>query len=253
LNNEEGERIQSNREINIITIFYNREQKMKRALAIFLTVTTVLASPATIEDGELVPATSGSMAPIDPTTAPRPDVTQFLRKCRKKCDNLDNLPSYMDNHATSEEHCYLGCHWGFEMLCQEIGCQNGIKLNTPKPAEPISAPMPIEAASGATGGSSATGSDSTGSASITGGMSDDEVEHIKSVEGVMNGWSTTGGTGAATGSEEDATGSGSTGGGSTGGTGGGATGGSTGGQFIEVETSRSSLLLGRNRNSRKFN
>ena len=77
-------------------------------VTLLLTLYQVHGDPATIEDGELVPASVDSKpSPIDPSTSPRPDVTKFLKKCRAKCDNLNNLPSYMDNHATSEEHWYV--------------------------------------------------------------------------------------------------------------------------------------------------
>lgn len=153
----------------------------------------------------------------------------------------------MKNHETSPEHCYLGCHWGYEMLCQEIGCQKGVVHQVPKPApkpEPIvlwkkAAPKPGSSATGATG--SATGGDgdeggdeATGGVnSITGGTSDDDAGHLRSVEGVNNGWasdatgtddeeSSTGAatgaaTGSATGADDDESSTGAATGSSTGG------------------------------------
>ena len=191
--------------------------------------------PERVENGELIPATPGTEpASIDATHAPRPDVTSFLKKCRKKCDNDSNLPSYMENHQTSAEHCYLGCHWGYEMLCEEIGCVTGVIHKVPKPAkkEPIVKQKPKpQAGSSATGGDgdgatgSATGGDSNdatgGVNAITGGMSNDDAEHLRSVDGVNNGWP----------SASEATGSSGTG--STGGTGAAATGSATGANDAE--------------------
>ena len=142
----------------------------------------------------------------------------------------------------------MGCHWGFEMLCQEIGCQNGIKLHTPVAAEPKPKPEEQIDSTGATGTSSS--SETGSSSSITGGTTDDEAAHIRSVEQTVNGWSTgtgtTGGTGAATGGSETGAETGTA-----------ASGGATGSSFVEEEQDkdnrRTSLLVGRNRNARKFN
>ena len=131
------------------------------------------------------------------------------------------------------------------MLCQEIGCQNGIKLHTPVAAEPK--PEEKIDSTGATGTSS---SSETGSSSITGGTTDDEAAHIRSVEQTVNGWSTgtgaTGGTGAATGGSETGAETGTA-----------ASGGATGSSFVEEQQDKdnrkTSLLVGRNRNARKFN
>jgi hypothetical protein len=230
---------------------------MKTCLTLLLTLSTSHASPAVIKDGELVPAASSTeVAPIDPTNAPHPDVTAFLKKCRKKCDNLDNLPVYMKNHATSEEHCYLGCSWGYQMLCAEIGCGSGVGLHVPEPAKK---PELLPTATGATG-SSATGSSATGGEmgveDITGGTEDDVAEHVRSVEGVVNGWkeeesddtlSETGATGSASGTLSGtggATGSSKTGGA----TGDEASSATDGPSLLEMRTS---MLLSRNQNARK--
>jgi hypothetical protein len=209
-----------------------------------------IVEPERVENGELIPATPDTEpASIDATNAPRPDITKFLQKCRTKCDNDSNLPSYMENHQTSAEHCYLGCHWGYEMLCEEIGCVTGVIHKVPKPVkkQPIEKQKPKpkrQAGSSATGGAtgSATGGgskDATGGVNaITGGMSNDAAEHLRSVDGVNNGWpsaseatgsSGTGGTGAAaTGSatganDEEKSGTG------------GATGASTGGAEVATK------------------
>ena len=207
-----------------------------------------IVEPERVENGELIPATPDTEpASIDATNAPRPDITAFLKKCRKKCDNDSNLPSYMENHQTSAEHCYLGCHWGYEMLCEEIGCVTGVvhKIPTPAKKKIVKKQKPKrQAGSSATGGAtgSATGGgskDATGGVNaITGGMSNDAAEHLRSVDGVNNGWpsaseatgsSGTGGTGAAaTGSatganDEEKSGTG------------GATGASTGGAEVATK------------------
>jgi hypothetical protein len=197
----------------------------KRVAIALLFATSLQAAPIRVEKGELITATpDDEPSTIDPTNAPKPDITKFLKKCRSKCDNPKNLPSYMENHPVSEEHCYLGCHWGYEMLCQEIGCQTGILHKVPTPRKPKPKPLPKpkpDQSSSSTGG--ATGGLSTGSATggvnaITGGMSEDEAQHARSVEGVVNGWtssstggSSTGGssTGGATGGEVESTATGS--------------------------------------------
>jgi len=231
-------------------------------LALVLTLSTSHASPALIKDGKLLPATSDTeIAPIDPTNAPHPDITKFLKKCRNRCDDLDNLPVYMKNHATSEEHCYLGCTWGYQMLCEEIGCSSGVGLHTPEPAKK---PELLPAAStstgatgsmgdgGGTGGGSAATGDEMGVEDITGGTEDDVAEHVRSVEGVVNGWKEEPeeNVGSATGAAKSSTGSASATGGKSATGSEDATGAATSPSLLEMRTS---MLLSRNQNARKYN
>ena len=232
--------------------------------ALVLTLSTSShASPALIKDGKLVPATSDTeIAPIDPTNAPHPDVTKFLKKCRTRCDDLDKLPVYMKNHATSEEHCYLGCSWGYQMLCAEIGCSSGVGLHSPEPTKkpellPAASSSTGGAATGAgsgTGGGSAATGDEMGVEDITGGTEDDVAEHARSVEGVVNGWKEESeeNVRSATGAAKSSTGSATGGKSQTGmeGATGSATGSATSPSLLEMRTS---MLLSRNQNARKYN
>jgi hypothetical protein len=127
---------------------------------------------------------------LDPETATKPDVVKYLDECRAKCSDFTQLPNnFLGN--TSEAHCYLGCHWGLDILCEQVGCMpDGPSHNTPPPAPPAEtgaagatgatggATGPGAGATGATGGKGATGSAATGGATAgaTGGPAPDRYK-----------------------------------------------------------------------------
>ena len=145
------------------------------------------------------------------------------------------------------------------MLCAEIGCSSsGVGLHTPEPAKkpellPAASSSTGGAATGAgsgTGGGSAATGDEMGVEDITGGTEDDVAEHVRSVEGVVNGWKEESeeNVRSATGAAKSSTGSATGGKSQTGME--GATGAATSPSLLEMRTS---MLLSRNQNARKYN
>lgn len=101
---------------------------------------------------------------IDPESATKPDVVKYLNDCRAKCSDFTQLPNNFQGN-TSEAHCYLGCHWGLDILCEQVGCMpDGAEHVTPPPAPPAET-----GATGATGGATGgRGRGATGSKGATG-------------------------------------------------------------------------------------
>ena len=123
---------------------------------------------------------------IDPSHSAQPNIREYLLACKKKCDDKKNLPASFSGYV-SESHCYLGCHWGFEILCAQIGCQNYVKHVVPTAG---GTGMTGAATGAATGASSPTGAGSsttgatgaTGLGSSTGGEKDQAAEKVSFLE-----------------------------------------------------------------------
>ena len=154
-------------------------------------------------EGDVAAATDGALSEvhavkaIDPSHSARPDIREFLLACRKKCDDKKNLPASFSGYV-SESHCFMGCHWGYDILCQQIGCQSYVKHVTPTPGGTGGATGPAGATGSSTGGGApGGGAIATGGASATGsatGATGGEVgpkaadktsflEYLKSVRG----------------------------------------------------------------------